>query len=83
MITSSQAAALFGAALLLVGAGVGGAEAMPVAPLQPAVATAGVEQAAYLHRRYPGYYSRSARAFRHARRLSPNRYCRSQPSRCR
>ena len=83
MIMSSKAAALFGAALMLIGSAAGGAEAMPVAPVGSGLAPAGVEQAAYLHRRYPGYNSRSARAFRHARRLSPNRYCRSQPSRCR
>ena len=83
MIVSPKVAAVFGAALLLVGSAAGGAEAMPVAPVVSGLAPAGVERVDYLHRRYPGYNSRSARAFRHARRLSPNRYCRSQPSRCR
>lgn len=78
----SRAAALLGAALLLGTAG--GAEALPVAPSGAGLAApAGLEQAAYLHHRYPGYHSRSARRFRHARRLSPNKFCRNQPSRCR
>lgn len=82
MTRPSAFAALLGATLLL-GATTGGAGAMPAAPAGIDAATLGVEQAAYLHRRYPGYHSPAARAFRHARRFSPNRFCRKQPSRCR
>ena len=83
MTSSPRYATILAAALLLMGASVGAADAMPVAPVQAGIAASGVEPAAYLHRRYPGYHSRSARAFRHARRLAPNRFCRNQPSRCR
>lgn len=83
MIVSPRFAALLGASLLLLGASLGGADAMPVAPVQAGLQAVGVEQAAYLHRRYPGYHSRFARAYRHARRNAPNRFCRNQPSRCR
>ena len=76
-----KSASLVGAALLMLGASLGTAEAMPVAPAS--LRASGVEQAAYLHRHYPGYHTRSARRFRHARRNSPNRYCQNQPSRCR
>ncbi len=83
MTLSFKSASLVGAALLLLGASVGAADAMPVEPMAAGVHTAsGIELAAYMHRHYPGYHSRSARRYRHARRNSPNRYCQSQPSRC-
>jgi hypothetical protein len=81
MTLSNRSASLVGAALLMLGMSLGTAEAMPIAPAGAQVS--GIEQAAYLHRHYPGYHSRSARQFRHARRNSPNRYCQNQPSRCR
>ncbi|WP_237479345.1 hypothetical protein [Lichenibacterium dinghuense] len=84
MTSPIRSASLVGAALLLLGASLGAAEAMPVAPMTAAgVEVSSVEPAAYLHRHYRGYHSPSARRFRHARRNSPNRYCQNQPSRCR
>ncbi|WP_129219042.1 hypothetical protein [Lichenibacterium ramalinae] len=80
MTFSAKSASLVGAALLLLGASLGTADAMPVAPI--AAQASSVEPTAYMHRHYPGYYSRSARRFRHARRKSPNRFCQNQPSRC-
>lgn len=80
MTFSLRSASVVGAAILLLGASLGTAEAMPMAPI--GAQASNVEQAAYLHRHYPGYHSRSARRYRHARRNSPNRYCQSQPSRC-
>ena len=80
MAFTFKSASLVGAALLLLGASLGTAEAMPVTPM--GAQASGIEQAAYLHRHHPGYHSRSSRRFRHARRNSPNRYCQNQPSRC-
>ena len=72
-------------AAVLLETAIGAAEAMPRAPLRAVIGPSlDVDQAAFgLHRRYPGYDSPMARRYRHARRLSPNRYCRNQPSRCR
>lgn len=80
--TLSRLTCAAAAAAFLLGAAVETAEAMPAAPL--AAPAASLDHVAYgLHRHYPGYNSRMARRFRHARRMSPNKYCRNQPSRCR
>lgn len=84
-MTLTSRTGLAAALVLLLGTGVEPAAAMPHAPVAGASeSAAAVDQVAYgLHRRYPGYNSPMARRFRHARRMSPNRYCRNQPSRCR
>lgn len=84
-MTLTSRMGLTAAFVVLLGTGFEPAQAMPRAPVAGwAGPAAAVEQVAYgLHRRYPGYNSPMARRFRHARRLSPNKYCRNQPSRCR
>ena len=83
MTLSIKAAVAVGISALLLGASVGTADAMPVAPASATVhAGTSVETVAYMHRHYPGYYSKSARKYRYVRRNSINKYCQSQPSRC-
>ena len=69
-----KSASLLGASLLMLGACVGAADAMPVSPMAAGThAAAGVEPVAYLRRK---------NSRRTMRRNSPNKYCQSQPSRC-
>ena len=74
MMISLKSVSLIGASLVLLGASLGTAEAMPVAPAAASLqAPAGIEQAAYLRRKH---------SHRSMSRNAPNRYCQSQPSRC-